>query len=279
MEISRIYVSGYRDDFRFTCCCVASIRQFYPDIPVTLIKDRINGDYDTSQLERVYDVKLFETPVRRFGWGMAKLEPLFLPGRERCLILDSDTVFLGRVLDRLKKADADFVIENGNHTPEETVTNYFDPAHVCRVFPEFHFPGYVFNSGQFVATTGIVERSDFEGLVDFSEPRQSLRRDLFFCGDQGLLNYVLFRKRQRGQLSIARESFMGWPPSVNPDSISVPELERDGYPYLLHWAGPKSRILGAHSLGEVLVHFAKKYLRDAALQRQRSCSTVLSSDG
>jgi hypothetical protein len=257
-------VSGYRKDFRFTRCCVASIRHFYPGIPIVLIKDRIDGDYDTTLLQRVYGVEIFQTPVRRFGWGMSKLEPLFLPFRERCLILDSDTVFLGPVLDRLDAAAADFVVEWCDHTPEDLTTNYFDPTRLSLEFPDFIFPGYVFNSGQFVATTGIVKRSDFESLVDFSEPRRSLRQDIFPCGDQGFLNFVLFRKQQRGALTIARERFMMWPPAVEAGSIAIPQLEREGYPFLLHWAGPKLPSLGAHSLGDVLLYFAKKYMRDRA---------------
>jgi hypothetical protein len=257
-------VSGYRKDFRFTRCCVASIRHFYPRIPIVLIKDHIDGDYDTTLLQRVYDVEIFQTRVRRFGWGMSKLEPLFLPFRERCLILDSDTVFLGPVLDRLDAAAADFVVEWCDHAPEDLTTNYFDPTRLSLEFPDFIFPGYVFNSGQFVATTGIVKRSDFESLVDFSEPRRSLRQDIFPCGDQGFLNFVLFRKQQQGALTIAREPFMMWPPAVEPDSIRISELEREGYPFLLHWAGPKLPTLGAHSLGDVLLYFAKKYMRDRA---------------
>jgi hypothetical protein len=273
LGISRIYISGYREDFRFTCCCIASIRQFYPAIPVTLIKDRINGDYDASQLQRLYNIDIFDTPVRSFGWGMAKLEPLFLPGGERCLVLDSDTVFLGRVLERLDVAAADFVVEGCNHTREDMLQNYFDPSALSLEFPGFHFPGYVFNSGQFVATTGILKRSDFDGLIEFSEPRQPLRPGLFRCGDQGVFDFVLLRKQQQGLLTIARDKFMQWPPSVDPGSIAIPELERAGYPLLLHWAGPKLSILGAHSLGEVLTYFAHKYMRDLARQRRHSRSS------
>lgn len=264
-KISRIYVSGYRKDFRFTCCCVASIRHFYPRIPISLIKDYTEGEYDTTPLERLYGVEIFDTPVRRFGWGMAKLEPLFLPAGERCLILDSDTVFLGRVLDRLEAAGGDFVVELCDHSREDMTANYFDPAHLAALAPDFRFPGYVFNSGHFVATTGMVERSDFANLVEFSEPRRSLRPDIFPCGDQGFLNFVLFQKQQQGALRIVRERFIQWPPHVRPESISIPELDREGYPILLHWAGPKLPVLGAHSLGAVLMHFAKKYMRDLAL--------------
>ena len=128
--------------------------------------------------------------------------------------------------------------------------NYFNPSRVAEEFPDFRFPGYVFNTGQFVATTGILRRADFAGPIDFSEPRRRLREDRFSCGDQGLLNFVLFRKQQSGELTIHRAGFMEWPPALAPGSIAIRKLERGGYPFLLHWAGPKGPELAAHSLGE-----------------------------
>src|SRR5438045_1395202 len=103
MKIDRIYIAGHKSDFRFTQCCVASIRHWYPKIPVTLIKDESSGGYSTEQLENLWNVSCFNSRQKVFGLGMSKLEPLFLPIRERCLIIDSDIVFLGRVLDSLGK--------------------------------------------------------------------------------------------------------------------------------------------------------------------------------
>jgi hypothetical protein len=137
--------------------------------------------------------------------------------------------------------------------PEEMALNYFNPSRVAEEFPDFRFPGYVFNTGQFVATTGILRRADFAGPIDFSEPRRRLREDRFSCGDQGLLNFVLFRKQQSGEVAIHRAG-----------SIAIPKLERGGYSFLPHWAGPKRPELAAHSLGEVLTWFAEKYHRDVA---------------
>ncbi|MEP7274282.1 MAG: hypothetical protein ABI882_22500, partial [Acidobacteriota bacterium] len=101
MRIDRIVIAGYKFDLRFTQCCVASIRHWYPQIPVSLIKDESHGAYDTEDLEAYWDVDTLPLERRIFSWGTPKLEALFLASGERCLILDSDIVFIGRVLDSL----------------------------------------------------------------------------------------------------------------------------------------------------------------------------------
>jgi hypothetical protein len=261
MRIERIYISGHSRDLRFTRCAVASIRQFYPDIPISLIKDESNGPYDTGDLERVFGVSLFDTPVKKFGWGMAKLEPLFLPKRERFLVLDSDTVFVGRVLDRLEEYDEDFIVELCNHDAGDIRAHYFDPAVLSVEYPDFHYPGWVFNSGQFVAVTGRLRREDFAPFVTFEEPRVVLRPDLFRCGDQGVLNFVLFRKQHRGEVTIRREKFMKWPSAIEPGAVRKVDLDSGRLRYLLHWAGHKRPLLVANPLGEVLQYFEFAYYR------------------
>ena len=274
-KIDRIFIVGHRSDFRFTRCCVASIRRWYPDIRVTLIKDSAGGTYDTSDLERCCKVDLFPSATTRFGFGMARLEALFLPERERCLIVDSDIVFAGPVLGRLEAFDEDFVVEGVDHTPEETRQNYFDPDAVGALFPDFHYPGFVFNIGQMVATTGILKREMFEPFVQFSEPRRLLRRDLFFCFDQGVLNFILLRLAQRGVLTIRRDRFMKWAGALNPQDVTIDRMENGPpYEFLIHWAGRKHAILSANLLPHVLAHFEAAYYK--ALHR---CQQLYSSTG
>jgi hypothetical protein len=95
VEIEQVYICGSEHDLRYTRCCVASIRRWYPEIPITLLKDETNGQYSTQELELAWNVDVFESERPLPGRGWAKLDPLFLAGRRRCLILDSDIVFLG----------------------------------------------------------------------------------------------------------------------------------------------------------------------------------------
>ena len=126
MRIERIYIATHKPDLRLTRICVASIRYWYPELPIYLIKDQQNGDFSTAEIERVWNVKLYETEQRRFGWGMSKLEPLFSEPGTRMLILDADTVFTGRVVDLLETSAADFVVSLEQQPPQRVKEIYFD---------------------------------------------------------------------------------------------------------------------------------------------------------
>jgi lipopolysaccharide biosynthesis glycosyltransferase len=259
-KITRIFVAGYRLDVAFTRCCVASIRKWYPDIGICLIKDELAGPYDTSDLENHYGVEIFDSGVRCYGWGMSKLEPLFLPGRQRVLILDSDVVFAGPVLARLEQSEHDFVVVDEAHPPEEIVQHYFDPQVVEQRERGFRFPGYVFNTGQIVATSGLLRRQDFLPFVSFAEPRKALQSEVFFCGEQGLLNFVLLSKAQSGELTIGRQAFMKWAGRLQPQDAEIARLEREPYDFMVHWAGPKTSG-SAIPMKDLLNYFENAYYR------------------
>ncbi len=264
MQIDSIYVSGWSGDVRFTQCCVASIRQWYPSIRICLIKDELGGKYDTSRLERAYDVEIFGASPQLYGWGTAKLEPLFQPNNERCLIIDSDVIFIGPLLDGLQIFPEDFVVVNENHPEDEITRNYFAPQEAEGLCPGFCFPGYVFNTGQFVARCGILQRSDFLPFLSFEQPPRFLRPDVFKCGEQGLLNFVLLSKHQAGALTLRRAHFMRWPPGMKGEEIELARLGPDStYDFLLHWAGRKDYSFEEAPLGHVLSHFDAIYNRQA----------------
>src|ERR1043166_8793934 len=124
MKIQHIYIAGYKGDVRFTQCCVASIRQWYPEIRISLVKDESKGGYDTSDLQRYWNVDVFPTDNVLLGYGMGKLKPLLQPGHERLLVLDSDVVFIGRVLDRLEQLEEDFVVERSNY-PRDNINAWY----------------------------------------------------------------------------------------------------------------------------------------------------------
>ena len=97
-KIQKIYIACCKKDAWFTKLCVASIRYWYPRIPIFLIKDYLWGDFDTSEIEQRLDVSVLDTERKKLGWGFSKLEAMFLENNERILVFDSDTVFVGRVV-------------------------------------------------------------------------------------------------------------------------------------------------------------------------------------
>jgi len=258
MAIEQIYVAGCRADLRLTRCCIASIRRWYPDIPISLIVDESLGTYSTARLERTWGVTRFPTERKQFGLGFGKLEPLFLPGRQRCLILDSDLIFLGRVLDALDGFTEDYVVARHDFAPEAVARDFFDLDRLREFDPDFASPGYTFNTGQFVATTGLLCREDFAPVIDFTEPPRLRFPETFRAADQGVLNYVLLKKARQGALTLRRHHFMKWPGALAEGAVRPEQFTQDwSFPFVLHWAGCKPQFIMFSRMrhGDLLRHF------------------------
>jgi hypothetical protein len=259
-RIERVYIATHRGDLRLTRICVASVRRWYPDIPIFLLKDFANGNFSTTEIEDRWNVQVWPTKELSFGWGFIKLEPLFAAGRTRYLVLDSDIVFVGRVIDALEQFDEDFVVQQEVQAPGDIPSLYFDADAIRRSFdPAFHGPAFTFNTGQYVATSGVLQRSDFDRLIRWSEPRRVLEADVFNPSDQGVLNYVLLEKAAAGAISVARTPFMKWG-AAEMSEFQLPALDGNSpYPYLIHWAGLKKRRLGQMLRADILREFERAY--------------------
>lgn len=259
-RIERVYVATHRSDIRLTRICIASIRRWYPEIPIFLLKDEANGAFSTDEIERSWNVRVWPTKCRAYGWGFIKLEPLFDAERIRYLMLDSDIVFLGRVIDALEKFSTDFVVQEEVQPPADVPSLYFDAEKVRAVLnPSFAGPAFTFNTGQYVATSGVIGRTDFAELVEWSEPRRVRHPKIFNPSDQGVLNYVVLERLAAGALTVARTPFMRWGQSEIAD-FEVARLNGDSpYPYVIHWAGLKNLRLRRMLRSDILRHFEQAY--------------------
>ena len=106
--IERIYVLCHAGDVWLAKISVASIRYWYADVPVTLIKDRTLGDFNTAEMERCWKTSSIMLANDRCGLGFAKIELLLRSVRERFLVVDADTVMCGPVLRQLEQFPEDF---------------------------------------------------------------------------------------------------------------------------------------------------------------------------
>lgn len=262
LPVEAIYIATHKHDMRLTRICVASIRYWYPGIPIFLIKDRIGGDFSTEEIEREWNVGVFQTDVDKFGWGFAKLEPIFKEGGERALIIDADIAFVGKVLDVLSRQSESMLVHHEDQPPEPSgrfKELYFSLDLLRKYDPAFHFPQFSFNSGQFVVKTGILSRSDFDGLIKWDAPRSVARPEIFNKSDQGVLNYVAMKKQAEGEISIARLPFMVW----NPDEMRGFEISRinqeSPYPQLIHWAGLRRPSMMDMPRADILAMFEDLY--------------------
>ena len=259
-RIDRIYVAAHRGDLRLTRICIASVRTWYPEIPIFLLKDEVGGTFCTREIEEVWNVRLWPTAEHIFGWGFIKLEPLFDSERIRYLMLDSDTVFLGRVIDALEKFATDFVVQEELQSAQDVAPLYFDAAKIRHSFnPRFSGAAFTFNSGQYVATSGLISRKDFGDLVVWSEPRRVRYAEMFNPGDQGVLNYVVNERFAAGTLSVARTPFMKWGREEMAEFDVAALGDASPYPFVIHWAGLKKVRLGQMLRADILRHFERAY--------------------
>lgn len=255
-----IYVAASARDARYTRICVASIRYFYPEARIKLLAGAPLESGLKEELARYWDVGMADVPSGAWGWGFIKLEPLFGPVGERFLVLDSDTAFAGEVLAAWADSSADFVVDDEQQSEADTRRLYYDWRKVAALDPAACPPRFVFNSGQWFGTAGILTRNDFALFVDWSEVPPKLRHpNLFMPGDQGVLNYVLNRKATVEGLKVERRKIMQWPGHGMAGISAATVTQRMAPARVVHWAGIKKARLGAMPGADVLRMFEKSY--------------------
>lgn len=284
-SIDRILIFTMKKDLRLTRICVASIRHFYPDIRIDLVKDESRGRFSTSDLESAWGCGV-ERFGREFAGGtglLTKLEPIFLPGNERIMILDSDTVFLGKALDAIERSSADFIVTQDDSqgdlsTPygRKIVAIYlFNLEKLQAIEPEYAFPETMFNSGHFVVRTGAIP-VEFVSKFVKNDPAPRFRQDgIFRMGDQGFYNFLLHRLAQMGKAELQHLPFAVYPsqlPCVDVSSV----LDRSVASRLIvHWAGQHQRSrLSAMQRSELLICFEKIYYSKLPFGRLRAIAAA-----
>jgi hypothetical protein len=246
-----VVVSCCRHDLHLTRICVASVRYWYPEIPVFLLKDELHGTFDTTEIERAWEVGILPTERTRHGWGFGKLEALFAPPGDRLLILDADTAMLGPVLEPLARRAGDLVVAAdyvADLSSRYARVVYFDRDRLRPFGLEAPHCGFFFNSGHLVVRTGRFRREDFSPLLEWSTPPRLRYPKLSDGGDQGILNLVAMQKAGAGLLSIDAFDFAHGsehPVLRGVQLAGIADRDQGGYPLVIHWSGPKpARVAG-----------------------------------
>lgn len=270
MTIDKIYINTHRYDLELTRTCVASIRYWYPDIPLYLIVDYSNGSIPITRMMRKWDLKILDTGKQHYGWGFGKFEPLFLKQDERFLVLDADTVLTGPVLDKLKNLDADFVVDEEVQPHEKFITLYYDPAKAAALFPGFKYPGYSFNTGQWFGRTNVLKKEDFNDFVSWTPAPRLKHPEYFKQADQGIFNLLMHLKEKEQKVSLKRIPLMIWPDNGNADFISYTSIaqKKADAPFVIHWAGIKFKTFAEYPRADILQFYQQYYYsRFPALQK------------
>lgn len=254
-----IYIAACARDARLTRICVASIRYFYPDVPIRLLAGDILQRGLADELHRYWGVELVDLPKGDYGWGLVKLEPLFGRPGESFLVVDVDTAFTGRVLDLRAQSDAPFFVDNEQLSDADFKRLYYDWDKLREIDPKVQSARAAFNVGQWFGTAGLVKREDFDAWVAWEMPRRLRYPDLFMGGDQGVMNYVILQKEAFEGLRIERHTIMRWPghsmEGLNAETIA----KRTAPPLVIHWAGMKKAALGEMVGGDILLFYEKYY--------------------
>lgn len=270
-----IYVAASAHDARFTRICVASIRYFYPHAVIKLLAGGRLERGLREELSRYWNVIAADLPPGDYGWGFVKLEPLFGKPGERFLVVDSDTVFAGPVLDAWTASAADFLVDDEQQTEADTRRLYYDWRKLAAIDPTARPPQFVFNSGQWFGTAGILSREDFAAWIDWTMPRRLRHPECFMPGEQGILNFVLNRKAVREDLRLERRVIMRWPGHGMKGLEARAVAERLAPPVVVHWAGMKKPRLRRMTGADLLSLFERQYYSRTAcgllVMRLRAC--------
>jgi hypothetical protein len=256
-----IYVTASARDSRFTRICVASVRYFHPEVPVRLLAGGHLPAGLAKELLQYWDVQKAHFAIGEYGWGFVKLEPLFGAPGEKFLMLDSDTALTGPVLNGWKNCDAQFLVDNEKYCETNIRARYYDWQKLLEIDRKALAPRFVFNSGQWVGTAGVLTRDDFEPWLEWTFPRRLRYPNHFFPGEQGILNYVLNRKAILGEVSIESRSIMRWA-GHGLSGLDVKAVSEGTAPALIiHWAGMKKVRHGAMVGADLLSYFEGIYYR------------------
>jgi hypothetical protein len=233
---------------------LASMRHYCPDVPICLIAD---GDVDVSDLQQEYDLivlRINELPSEKMremiaGSYRVKLAAMWEGPFEHYVWLDSDAIVWGDVTKHIR-LDLDFQIfwpeisvpADTEEEPEWMSHFYYDLAEIKKRDPNFEWRGYpYFSAGAFACKRNVISYDEWVEIEQWGEEKPGI----FQFQDQGILNYLVFSKSQRGKIK------MGWDDLQWSRNFGFDKLATSGapigcdfpddvdHPVILHFCGRK----------------------------------------
>ena len=265
MKIDKIFVACSKKDFYFTKICIASIRYWCGySIPIELIIDNSWGDVKPERINKKWNVSIYRPEQKLFLGPYGKIEVLFDNQANRVLILDSDIVFLGNLIEELEKYDEDFVAHSFCKYINDKEINewWFELNELNKLDSSFFYPGFVFNSGHFVTSKHVFTQSDFDKYYTKTNGRVSLNRpDIFKCEDQGILNHVVLKQINENIIRFKHLNFMisRYDHEALADICLTDILNCKNQNKLIHYLGPKNGFINFLPCSDILRFFEAYY--------------------
>ena len=190
---------------------LASMRHYCPDVPICLIAD---GDVDVSDLEKQYDLTVLRIDAlpskeMREMIGASyrvKLAAMWEGPFEHYVWLDSDAILWGDIRKYVRK-DLDFQIfwpeisipADAEEEPPWLAHFYFNLSELKKLDPAFEWRGHpYFSAGAFACRRNAISYEEWVKMEQWGKKIPNL----FEFQDQGILNYLVFSKSQRGKMKV-----------------------------------------------------------------------------
>ena len=247
--------------------CVASIRYYYPDIKIELVKDNGNGSFNTRGLEKYFNVLATDLGIPKMGWSGAKFHYLYQNVKgKKVLMLDADIVFTGPFLERLLP-----VIESNDYVVSIEALNdpnarwvkdiYFDIEAIKAAYPAYVYPGFFFNAGQVFVTVSSIEEVVLNQFFNRDKFPFWLNQQLFPLVDQSVYNYLLPFLHTENKIKLGTDKFMLWGNCNEVLEISLHMVKEKRLQLgLIHWAGcARTPYLAKMVRGDLLNFFEDFY--------------------
>lgn len=263
----KIVITVNKRDVWFCRICVASIRYYYPEISIFLLKDEQNGAFSTNDIEQYWNVDLIEFEVKKFGWSAAKMhlytDPRF--AGKKLFVLDADIIMVGKLLDApfLLEGNEDVIVSADEEDVYATWFKdvYYDINDIKKLDDSFEYPGYVFNCGQLFCKGNFLTVQQLKPYFNFNGSPSWKDVKTFPMVDQSVLNYLLPTLETQGKLSIGKAKFMVWSEMEQVKQIQLKDVKLgEAYPFVIHYAGAlRTPLLHLMSRGDILHFFENFY--------------------
>jgi len=261
MSKINVYIGCCKTDFYLLRSCVASIRYWNKEVPVLLLKDFSKGVFDTTELEKMFNVSVAKTEYKKLG-GYMKLQPYIEQPEESIFLQDADMVWLGDVAQLLINIEGDIAVHAYKPADIDKELNqwYFNTEKLKKYYPNYRYPGFVFNCGTIFMTTKTFGQHDFEDIIVWREGAKPKFDGVFLCEDQGIINFIVAQKYCANTISITNIDFQISAESDMARSYSLEEIEK-GNPenIIVHWVGKKSGLNSFCSSHHLLRFFETQY--------------------
>jgi hypothetical protein len=269
-KIEHVLLVTHRYDLPNLIVCLASIRYWYPDVNVTVVKNRNQGEFRLDFLVKYFNISIVDSPRVHYGKYYGSLEPYLTGRRERFIVMDTDTALTGPIFDLLEQRSADFVVDREVQGERRLRELYWDPDRIGAFIPEYSTAWFTFNNAAVCGTGDKITRADFGDFMTWVQGAEPAMKDaaVFPMADMTAINVVINRKAARKEISVDRLELMIYPPFYDGSEADLVRgiADRTGSEVrIIHWADQKHRPIATRPLGRVYTFYFGHHLSELAM--------------